>query len=374
MLVVASAEDIVQWLVHYIVPFVLMITPIVFFHELGHFLMARLFGVAVETFSIGFGPAIFSWNDRKGTRWKVSWIPLGGFVKFAGDANAASIPDTEQLEHLTGAEREAAFAFKPLYQRALVVLAGPVANFVLAIVIFAAFLLAFGGVVVAPVVGKVLPGSPADHAGFHGGDTIVSIDGQAIDSFDQIPQAIFDQAGKSVTVVVKRSGRELVLHPTPALSREMGQQVAKLGIQGPDVGQWKVVRYGPLSALSAAGHETWSIVTTTLQYLGRVIIGSDSAAQLNGPIGIVKISAAVAAVSYLNLVRLAAFLSVSVGLINLFPIPVLDGGHLLYYGLEAVLGRPLGARAQDLGFRLGFAVILGLLLLATFNDLRLNPF
>jgi len=376
MLVLASAESVVTWLTHWVLPFVAMITPIVFFHELGHFLVARIFGVGVETFSIGFGPPIVSWIDRKGTRWKISWIPLGGYVKFLGDANAASVPDTEELSRLTASQRESAFAFKPLYQRALVVLAGPVSNFVLAIVVFAALLLALGSVVLAPVVARVVPGSPAAKAGIVAGDTIVSINGERIEHFDEIPKFIFDQAGKTVSVVVERHGRDVLLQAVPQMSteKELGQRVAILGIQGPPPGQWRVVHYSLGGAISAAAYETWSIVATTLHYLGQVFVGASSPAQLNGPIGIVKISAAVAAVSWLELVRLAALISISVGLINLFPIPVLDGGHLLYYGLEAVLGRPLGARAQDLGFRLGFAVILGLLLLATFNDLRLNPF
>jgi len=374
----ATALEWIVWVLQNVVPFVVLITPIVFFHELGHFLVARACGVNVETFSIGFGPAIFGWHDSKGTHWKVSWIPLGGYVKFLGDMNAASIPDAHQLEHMSIKERSGAFPLKPLYQRALIVLAGPVANFVLAIVILAGFLIVFGAYAIAPVVSKVEPGSSAAAAGFKPGDTIVSVDGTSIESFDQIRTMIWDRAGQSLTIVVNRSGKNLTLHAAPRLTiiKEMGQtqSVGLLGILGPTASQWKTVHYGPISAVAEASRETWAIVATTMEYLGRMFTGGASPNQLNGPIGIAKISAAVASVSYLSLFRLAALISVSVGLINLFPIPILDGGHLLYYGFEAVLGRPLGARAQDVGFRLGLAVMLGLLLLATFNDLHLNLF
>ncbi|HEY5047136.1 MAG TPA: RIP metalloprotease RseP [Rhizomicrobium sp.] len=372
------AQEWFLWIVHNVVPFVVLITPVVFFHELGHFLVARAFRVNVETFSIGFGPAIFGWRDRAGTQWKISWIPLGGYVKFLGDMNATGMPDKDRLEHLPANERAGAFSFKPLYQRALVVVAGPAANFVLAIVVLAGFLLAFGTLVAAPVVSQVVPTSAAATAGFKAGDTIVSVDGASIDSFDKIRIAIWDRAGQTLAIVVRRGGKELTLHakPGPTAIKIMGQTqtVGHLGIAGPPAGQWKAVHYGPIGALAEASRETWDIVATTMDYIGRMLSGGASPSQLNGPIGIAKISAAVASVSYLSLFRLAALISISVGLINLFPIPILDGGHLLYYGFEAVLGRPLGARAQDVGFRLGLAVMLGLLLLATFNDLHLSHF
>lgn len=373
-----SAQQWLLWIPHNVLPFVLLITPIVFFHELGHFLVARVFKVKVETFSIGFGPAIVAWHDRQGTRWKISWIPLGGYVKFFGDANAASIPDTEQLESMSPREREGAFPFKPLYQRALVVAAGPIANFILAITILAAFLLAFGSYVIAPVISQVQAGSAAQVAGLRPGDTVVSVDGRSISSFDEIRGIIWDRAGQTLSVEVRRGGKDLRLWATPRakMIKEMGQaqSVGQLGIVGPVSKQWTLVRYSPFGAVAEASRETWSVVTATLDYMGRIFSGGASPSQLNGPIGIAKISAAVASVSYLSLVRLAALISISVGLVNLFPIPVLDGGHLLYYGVEAVLGRPLGARAQDVGFRLGLAVMLGLLIFATFNDLRLNLF
>jgi regulator of sigma E protease len=357
-----------------------MITPIIFFHELGHFLAGRACGVRINTFSIGFGPAIVSWYDRFGTRWKIAWVPLGGYVKFLGDDNAASVPDRERLEHLSAEERRVAFPLKPLWQRAIIVAAGPFANFVLAIVILAAFLMAFGMYLAAPLVSKVVPGSAAAQAGFRAGDTIVSVNGTAIQSFDEIRGLVLDRAGETLTVRVKRQGNVIPLRVTPRATLEDlpggKQKVGMLGIKGPtSAKQYRYVSYGPLAATAEACRETWSIVTTTFQQLWRILIGKGQAAQLSGPIGITKLAGDVAAVSYLSLFRLAALISISIGLVNLFPIPILDGGHLLYYGFEAVLGRPLGAKAQDLGFRLGLAVMVCLMLLAAWNDLvRLNLF
>ncbi|HEY3778071.1 MAG TPA: RIP metalloprotease RseP [Rhizomicrobium sp.] len=372
-------QDLIGGIIHYIVPFLLMITPIIFFHELGHFLVARACGVRIDTFSIGFGPAIVSWCDRLGTRWKIAWVPLGGYVKFFGDDNAASTPDRERIEHLSARERLVAFPLKPLYQRAMIVAAGPAANFVLAIVILTAFLIAFGTYAAAPVVSRVVPASAAAQAGFHAGDTILSVNGEAVDSFDEIRTLVWDRGGETLSVLVRRGSSTLVLHAKPKLTtmNMIGgpQKVAILGVDGPPPSQWKHVGYGPGSALVEASRQTWSVVATTFDQLGRILSGRARAAQLSGPIGIAKISGDVAAISYLNLFRLAALISISLGLVNIFPIPILDGGHLLYYGFEAVLGRPLGARAQDVGFRLGLAVMLGLMLLAAWNDLvRLNLF
>jgi regulator of sigma E protease len=371
---VASAQGLLAWPVQNILPFLLLITPVVFIHELGHFLVARAFGVKVETFSIGFGPAIVSWRDRKDTKWKISWIPLGGYVQFLGDMNAASMPDQEQLDQLSAKDRSVAFPFKPLYQRALIVLAGPMANFVLAITILATFLLVFGSYLVTPVVSRVVPGSAAAAAGIHAGDVIVSIADEKIQSFDEIPAFVWDRAGQSLPIEVRRGGAQLLLHVTPRLTtiKSVGgaQRVGMLGIGGPtSTKQVTRITYGLFGAVAEASHETWSYVTTTVDFLFRRFTFRLSADQLRGPIGIAQISAQVAAVSYLSLVKLAAFISISLGLVNLFPIPVLDGGHLLYYGCEALLGRPLGARAQDVGFRLGLALMLGFFLFATWNDL-----
>ncbi|MGB8366242.1 MAG: RIP metalloprotease RseP [Rhizomicrobium sp.] len=364
------------WVLHNVLPFVLIITPVIFFHELGHFSVARAFGVRIETFSIGVGPAIASWLDGKGTRWKISWIPLGGYVRFFGDLDAASTPDREGAERMTAAERAVAFQFKPLYQRALIVAAGPAANFVLAIVILTAFVAFFGAVVAPPIVSEVVPGSAAQAAGFRKGDVIVDINGRHIDSFDNVTEIVALRPGEPLNVTVERLGNPIVLHVTPRLTTvkdELGEieKVGRLGIGA----QPRVVHYGLFGAFQEACHRVWMIVQSTLDLLYRLFTSPTAASQLHGPLGIAKLSAQVAAVSYLWLINLAAVISVSIGLVNLFPIPLLDGGHLLYYGCEAVLGHPLGARAQDAGFRLGLAVMLGLMLLATWNDLvRLNLF
>ena len=373
-------QDVIGAIIHYVVPFLLMITPIVFFHELGHFLAGRACGVRIDTFSIGFGPAIASWHDRYGTRWKIASVPLGGYVKFFGDDNAASTPDRGRLEHLSAEERLVAFPLKPLWQRAIIVAAGPFANFVLAIVILAGFLMAFGSYTAAPIISKVLPGSAAQQAGLRAGDTVVSVNGAPVQSFDEIREFVWDHAGETLTVRVRRGDSTLVLHATPRLTVQNfpggKQKVGLLGIDGPtSLKQWKHVSYGLFAATGEACNETWSIIATTFDHLWRIATGGGRPTELSGVIGIAKLSGDVAAVSYFSLFRLAALISISIGLVNLFPIPILDGGHLLYYGFEAVLGRPLGAKAQDVGFRLGLAVMVGLMLLAAWNDLvRLNLF
>jgi regulator of sigma E protease len=374
--VILPAIHLGDWLLSYVLPFVIIITPVVFFHELGHFSVARYFGVRVETFSIGFGPAIVSWVDRKGTRWKISWIPLGGYVKFFGDMDAASTPDRDAQEHMTEAERSVAFPFKPVYQRALIVAAGPAANFVLAIVALTLFFAIFGSVTAPALVSAVVPKSPAFAAGFQKGDLIVDINGRQVETFDDVTAVVAMRPGEPLNVTVDRSGKVFLLHVTPRLTvlKDQFGEVEKIGRLGIEA-QPKFVRYGPFAAFREACHTTWLIVQTTLDLRTRLFTSSAAVSQLHGPLGIAKLSAEVAKVSFLSLAKLAAFISVSIGLVNLFPIPLLDGGHLLYYGVEAVLGRPLGARAQDVGFRLGLAVMLGLMLLATWNDLvRFNLF
>jgi regulator of sigma E protease len=365
--------DLGAGFVHYVLPFFVLITPVIFFHELGHFAFARLFGVRVETFSIGFGPAIVRWIDRKGTKWKISWIPLGGYVKFFGDLDAASTPDRDAAANMTAKERADAFPFKPLYQRALIVAAGPTANFLLAIAILTAFLWLFPTVFAPAAVSKVVPGTPAQAAGFKAGDLITDINGRHIESFDDVVATVGMRPGERLDVTVARAGKDVLLHVTPRLTTvkdPLGEteQMGQLGILSV---RPRIVQLGFFGALGEATHTTWLIVQTSLDMIGRIFTGSPAVSQLHGPLGIAKFSAQVAQISFLSLFKLAAFISVSIGLVNLFPIPLLDGGHLLYYGFEAVLGRPLGARAQDLGFRVGLAVILGLVLLETWNDLKL---
>jgi regulator of sigma E protease len=364
--------------IYYVLAFLLLITPVVFFHELGHFSVARWFGVKVETFSIGFGPAITSWVDRKGTLWKLSWFPLGGYVKFLGDLDAASTPDREKIEKMSPEERAGAFPYKPLYQRALIVAAGPIANFILAIVVFAMFFLILGGSVTRPVINQVVKGSVAESAGFKVGDLITEVAGRDIDGWDEAALMIQMRPNVPMEFVVLRHGESVVIHATPktvVIKDPLGETetIGRLGLASV---KSQAVTYGPIGALQEACRMTWSIVRTTWDFRMQLMSGTPGAvSQLHGPLGIATIAGKVASISFLSLIKLAALISVSIGLVNLFPIPMLDGGHLLYYGCEAVLGRPLGVRAQELGFRLGLAVILGLMVLATWNDLvRLNLF
>jgi regulator of sigma E protease len=377
----SAFHGLIGWIPLGLPAYLFVIMVVVFFHELGHFSVARAFGVRVETFSIGFGPAIVSWMDSKGTCWKISWIPFGGYVKFFGDADVASVPDRELMKSASAEERAVALPFKPLYQRALIVAAGPFANFVLAIVILSAMLMAYGRIVQLPVVSSIQAGSAAAAGGMRAGDVIKSIDGQVIESFDAIRNVVWIRPGQKLDIVVERQGHTQSLAITPKLNTikdELGEThtVGTLGISSRLTPQTlKHVRYGPIGAVSAAFEEVGSIVGTTLTYLWRMVTGAVATNELHGPLGIAKISGEVATLGFISLINLAALISVSIGLVNIFPVPILDGGHLLYYGCEAVLGRPLGARAQDVGFRLGLAVMLGLMVLATWNDLvRLNLF
>jgi regulator of sigma E protease len=373
-------HGLIAWVPLGLPAFLFVITVVVFFHELGHFGVARLCGVKVEAFSIGFGPAIVQWHDRKGTAWKICWIPLGGYVKFCGDLDASSAPDRAQMERMTPEEQRGAFPFKPLYQRVAVVLAGPVANFVLAIAIFTLVFVSVGKPVLSnssiPArIGAVTAHSPAADAGLKSGDLIRSIDSQPVGRFEQVQKAIHASHGKMLMVGIERKGNPLSLQITPRwidISDIYGSKAKLFGIGvSPrlDPSLVKSVRLGPVEAVSAAGQQTWFIVDTTLTYMWRIVSGRSDTNQLSGPVGIARISQKAASEGFLNLISLAALISVSIGLINLFPIPILDGGHLLYYACEVVLGRPLGAQAQELGFRLGLAVVLGLFFLATWNDL-----
>jgi regulator of sigma E protease len=364
----------------YWIAILFVITVIVFIHELGHYSVARLFGVRVETFSLGFGGEIVGRTDKRGTRWKLSWLPIGGYVRFFGDADAASRPDNEAGESMTPEERAVALQFKPLWQRALVVAAGPFANFFLAIAIFFVMLLALGHQTLPPVIGGVVAGSPAQHAGIKAGDVIRDIDGVAINDFFQIREIIQTSGTDEHVVTLARGGQNYTVHITPQITqrKELGNQeaVPLLGVSASDKVKPVVVHYGPVKALGEACHQTWMVVTENMRSLGQILTGRAGPQQLHGTVSIVVITKHVAELGILPLIELIAVLSVSIGLINLFPIPVLDGGHLLYYGCEAVLRRPLGERAQEVGFRFGLALILGLVLFSLWNDLahHLNLF
>lgn len=359
----------------YLLPFLFVLTIVVFFHELGHFSVARFFNVKVDTFSIGFGGELFGFNDRHGTRWKLSWIPLGGYVKFAGDDNAASMPDRERLETVPEAEREGLFFFKPLYQRAAVVAAGPFANFILSIFIFGLLAFIFGQPTTPPIVHEVQADSPAAVAGFEPGDEILAIDGGSVDSFEDVRRVVSVSGGDPLRFTVERDGGLLELDATPevrVVTDRFGNEhkIGTLGVIHSLQGEGVV--YEPVSPFGAVAHGaemTWFIVVQTFDYLGRIVTGRESAEQLGGPLRIAQVSGQVATLGFDQLVNLAAVLSVSIGLLNLFPVPMLDGGHLLYYGVEAVRGKPLDERAQEFGFRIGLALVMMLMVFVTWNDL-----
>ncbi len=375
-----AVRGLIAWTPLGLPAFLFVITLVVFFHELGHFLVARAFGVKVDVFSVGFGKEIFGWTDRRGTRWKVSWLPIGGYVKFAGDADASSRPDKAAASRMTPAEREGVLAFKPVGQRALVAASGPFANFILAIVLLTGLFLYGGHIVIAPIIGEVTAGSPAAQAGVRPADRVTRIDGTSVTDFQQLPEIISVSGGETLTVGIERAGHALTLYITPrlmktrdALGGETSQMV--IGVRPDPHTPVSREHYGPVGAFAAACSETGNIIKTTLLGIGQMIAGHASTDQLRGPVGIANMTRQVADFGFLALLNLVAILSVSIGLANLFPIPLLDGGHLLYYGCEAVLGRPLGERAQDVGFRLGLVLVLGLMLLTTWNDLvRLNLF
>jgi regulator of sigma E protease len=359
----------------YLIPFLFVLSLVVFFHELGHFLVARWCGVRVLVFSIGFGPELVGFNDRYGTRWKISAIPLGGFVKFFGDDNAASVPDNERLANMDAAERADTFMFQPVAKRAAIVVAGPLANFVLAVVIFAGVFMLYGKQTMSARVDSVQPDSAAAAAGFKSGDVVVAIDGRPIENFSEMQRVVGANAGEALAITVDRDGTQLVLKATPALKEikdNFGntQHVGILGISRSMAAE--DLKFHPVSpplAVVLAVQETYSVVERTLGYIGGVISGREAANQLGGPIRIAQMSGQVASFGFVPLIQLAAVLSVSIGLLNLFPIPLLDGGHLLFYVIEGVRGRPLSERAQEMGFRIGLAIVLMLMIFATFNDI-----
>ena len=351
-------------------PFLIILTILVFVHELGHYLIARRYGVRIEVFSIGFGPELFGWNDKHGTRWKFSIIPLGGYVKMFGDANAASMPG-DGLEEMSEAERARAFQSKTLSQRSWIVAGGPLANFLFAIVLLTGLFATAGQQFTPPVVGQVLSDSAADAAGMLAADRVIDIDGTAIERFEDIQRIVQLSAGKPLSLTVLRDGREVVLAVTPERVTDKDvfgneQELGRLGIARSGV---ELVQHSPHMAAYYAVKETFVVSGTIIKVVFQLITGNRSLEGLRGPLGIAQMSGQIAEFGVVPVLGFMAMLSINLGLINLFPIPMLDGGHLLYYAIEALRGRPLGERAQEFGFRVGMALVLMLVVFVTWNDL-----
>jgi len=363
--------------VFYAVAFLLVLTPVVFIHELGHFLVARWCGVKVKDFSIGFGREIFGFHDRHGTRWRFAWIPLGGYVKFLDDDNSASVPSREALGRLTPSEREGAFQTKSAAARAAIVAAGPIANFLLAIGIYALMFMFIGEQPMPPRVEALVPNSPAASAGFKPGDLIVSIDGESIESFTDILRTVSASANRALTFEINREGTLLQLQATPELreSTDRFGNKFKRGIIGiiprsaPAQGvEYK--RYEPVEAIGRAVKKTYAIIAGSLSGIYDIVMRRVPADQMRGPLGIAVISGQVATLGPTALLEFVAFISVAIGFINLFPIPILDGGHLLFYAFEAARRKPLSERTQEIGLRIGLALLLLLLIFVTYNDIQ----
>src|SRR4051795_3505437 len=363
----------------YLIPFLFVLTIVVFFHELGHFLVARWAGVKVLTFSLGFGPELAGFNDRHGTRWKISAIPLGGYVKFFGDDSEASTPSTEALASMSAEEQAGSFHHKKVGPRAAIVAAGPIANFILAIVIFTCLFTFFGKPSTTARVDKIEASSAAERAGFQVGDVVTAIDGKKIGSFSDMQRVVSVRAGDTLTFTVNRGDATLQLKGTPEL-REVKDpfgNTQRLGILGitraTSPGEVTTEKVDPASALWLGIKETWFVIDQTLSYIGNIFTGRASADQIGGPIRIAQISGQVATLGLIPLLHLAAVLSISIGLLNLFPVPLLDGGHLLFYSAEVLRGRPLSEKSQEYGFRVGLVLVLMLMVFAFYNDFHQVP-
>ena len=354
------------WLI--LLAFVCALGPLVFFHELGHYLVARLFGIPAETFSIGFGHELVGWTDRQGTRWKVAWLPLGGYVKFVGDMTPAGNPN--DLDHIPPEQREHAFQLRPVWQRFLVVLAGPAANFILAIAIFAAFFMTLG----APrtnIVGAIVPKTAAAEAGLQPGDKIISVAGQDTPNFDDIRSVVLLRPNETVPVRFERKGQaqEVQVHlGTDTEVDPFGQKFTR-GLLGVYPTTGILQRLPVYEAVPEATSYTLLITRSMIDGLAQIVSGRRGTEDVGGPIKIAQIAGQQAALGALPFVQLLALFSINLGFINLLPVPMLDGGHLFFYAVEAIRRRPLSARALDWAFRGGLAVILALVVFTTFNDL-----
>jgi regulator of sigma E protease len=361
----------------YILPFIALIVVVVFIHEYGHYYFAKRFGVGITDFSIGFGKEMFGWNDKSGTRWKVCVIPLGGYVKFFGDRNVYSQADNDKItKEYSKEDQDKLFVLKPLYQRALIVFGGPLANFLLAILIFFSVYTFAGKDFTPAVINEVQKDSPAMVAGLKDNDIVVSIDGNEVKSIMEVSKYIMMSTDEFINFTVNRYDQDLTFRVKPNIVEgedNLGNKISKrmVGIKlGAYNNEVNHVKLGPAKALFYAINEVYYVCTSSLKYIGSMIVGNGDASQLGGPIRIAKISGQVAEFGILPFISLMAYISISLGLINLFPIPMLDGGHLMFYGIEKVLGRPLSQKTQEGFFRIGLFLLLSLMFFTTFNDLK----
>jgi len=366
--------DFVFWLLSYVVPFLAVLTIIVFVHEMGHYLVARWNGVAIQTFSVGFGRELIGWNDRHGTRWRISAIPLGGYVRFVGDMNAASLPDPDAESKVDPALAPHLFVNKSVWQRIAVVAAGPIANLLLTFFVLYALLLGYGRYTVPPVIGEVISGSVAESAGFQSGDEVISVDGYVVRSFEDFQRYVATSPGRTVVIDLERGGAPLTLSLVPEavkIEDRFGnnQRIGRIGvmrnIEDTDI---TLYRPGPVEAIGMTFEEIRFIIQRTAAFIGDFFVGRGDVEQLGGPVKVAKVSGEVATLGIVALINLMALLSLNIGIFNLLPIPMLDGGHLLYYAAEAVRGRPLSMRVQEIGFRFGFALVMMLMIFTLFND------
>jgi len=358
----------------YIIPFLFVLTLVVFFHELGHFIVGRWCGVKVEAFSIGFGPEILGWTDRSGTRWRIALLPLGGYVRFLGDANAASAPDLETVAAMPVSDRVLSFPAQPVWKRFLIVLAGPAASLLLAVVIFAGSAYLSGRYILLPKIASVAPGSAAEEAGFQSGDLVLSVDGETIESFTDLQRIVSIQPGEILNIVIDRSGSKMELKAVPRLQERDSfvgkKRVGVLGLSATRDETTLIFKEETLAGAVQFGMvETVNVVSGSLTYLKNIVIGRAPPDQLSGPVGIARMSGEAAKLGFMALIGMAGLISASIGFLNLLPIPLLDGGHLVLYVIEALRGRPLEAKTVETAFRIGLAFIVALTLFTLFLDL-----
>jgi len=362
---------------NYIIPFLILIIIVVFIHEYGHYYFAKKFGVGITDFSIGFGKELFGWNDKSGTRWKICLLPLGGYVKFFGDRNVFSQAEQRELINKYNEEdRKKLFILKPLYQRSIIVAAGPFANFVLAIIIFFIINIFVGKDMTPAVIDEVQKESPAYTAGLKKDDTIISINNNRVISVLEVSTFINTATEEKIKFEILRDSKKISIFIKPNLVEGkdgLGNNVKKkiVGIKMyPLNSEFNRETLGPSKAIYYSIKEVWFVTSTSLKYLGKMVTGSADSSQLGGPIRIAKITGQVAEYGVIPFLNIMAYISISLGLINLFPIPMLDGGHLMFYLFEKILGRPLGQKTQEGFFRIGLFLLISLMFFATFNDLK----